>query len=1166
MKKHGLNMKKILLFLTFILMSIGVWGAELTYTHAFSTKPSSGDNTLSTITWTTSNITNLNAYNNGYAGVQVGTSNKTGSITFTSKYNWGEQTATSYYGYTKVKYVYVWLNNGSGTISATVTIGGKSATKTGTVSKNTTANGDYTNTSRIIYTPASNGTTGTIVIAVSTSSKAGYIAAIQVVCETPSTPLPSLYTVTYKANGGSGTMTDSNSPYNSGATVTVLANTFTRDNYTFDRWNTAANGSGADYDADDTFTITSDATLYAQWIENTPTPPTPTPVGRLIFELLTDINDLHDGDSIIILDKDNTYAMSVDNGNNRAGSNTFDVIDNIVEVTDSTVQILRADTIGNSNFWRLSVGDDAVLYAASSSSNHLKTGTKSTSGDNGKWKIILGSGGDSIIAQGNNTRNRMEYNESAELFACYEVSNQTLLKIYKKIPCDEIYSVLFMNNYSNYDTIDIPSCVRRLHELPTNPSNAITACNSSAEFAGWSKAELTGDNEKPDDIFKTLQNSPYINSNDTFHAVFAIKNNSVESPASIISVFKTKGWGDFDNLWTSNKDGYSKNSQGVQVTIATSDAGATTRNSYYKITNIIVTYSTNTSTGAGTITVNIGDVELEGDGDVVVLPEKQGKTDRNITYTPNEPLTGMVRFSVTCSEKSIYIKSIQINYTDYEYDFYQTYCTDTLKSGSSWNSGTWSLNRAPQSNERAVILQPVTVDIPHARAKEVVISPNGKLTVQPNKGLEVQDTISVHDGTYRATTPENLILQSSEAGNASLIFNNNNKCQATVELYSIANSKKNWQYMGTVMDSLNALYNYYGSWIYRWDESQQWKAVPNGGMMYAWTGYCLTQEKATSEWYETTGTLIPTDTKDTTLTVPARGDMVFTNSWTAPIHISKFYESGFKLTPMNIYLFNTGYAPRSEGGSHEYKEGEPEAGTHIVVPVHAAPYLKDTLIAPQQGFFVSNTTDSSGYITMNYNTLVRGFDSIVAGKMRAPRRTTSSANKPDVLKIYANGSVYSDNVVILAREDFSAGFDNGWDGGKSSFGTLSPSIYVVNNDGSYDAVSAIPELEGALLGFRPGTDISYSMTFEYDGDEIIYLNDILTQTSTLIDNESRYVFTSDGTEEVRFVISETPYSGVATDIDNLSEQSNDTHKFLYNGNLYILKNNCIFNIVGSLVK
>ena len=180
----------LVMFLT-LTVSTNVWGAEITYTHVFTTKPSIGNNTLSTITWSVE-ATSLNGYNNGYAGVQFGTKNTSGSITLTSANAWGEQSNTSYTGYTNVKYVYVWLNAGTGTPTATVTIGGKEASKSGTVSKNTAANGDYKQTSKLTFTPISGGNTGVIKIAASTSSKAGYIAAIEVVCETPAASCTSI--------------------------------------------------------------------------------------------------------------------------------------------------------------------------------------------------------------------------------------------------------------------------------------------------------------------------------------------------------------------------------------------------------------------------------------------------------------------------------------------------------------------------------------------------------------------------------------------------------------------------------------------------------------------------------------------------------------------------------------------------------------------------------------------------------------------------------------------------------------------------------------------------------------------------------------------------------------------------------------------------------------
>ncbi len=77
------------------------------------------------------------------------------------------------------------------------------------------------------------------------------------------------YTVTYDGNGKTegNVPTDANSPYNPNATVTVLGNTgnLERTGCTFAGWNTKADGTGTDYAADATFSISANTTLYAKW-------------------------------------------------------------------------------------------------------------------------------------------------------------------------------------------------------------------------------------------------------------------------------------------------------------------------------------------------------------------------------------------------------------------------------------------------------------------------------------------------------------------------------------------------------------------------------------------------------------------------------------------------------------------------------------------------------------------------------------------------------------------------------------------------------------------------------------------------------------------------------------------------------------------------------------
>ena len=70
--------------------------------------------------------------------------------------------------------------------------------------------------------------------------------------------------VTFNSNSGSGTMANETVSYNTSTALT--ANSFTRTGYAFNGWNTAANGSGTSYSNNASVTLTSNTTLYAQWL------------------------------------------------------------------------------------------------------------------------------------------------------------------------------------------------------------------------------------------------------------------------------------------------------------------------------------------------------------------------------------------------------------------------------------------------------------------------------------------------------------------------------------------------------------------------------------------------------------------------------------------------------------------------------------------------------------------------------------------------------------------------------------------------------------------------------------------------------------------------------------------------------------------------------------
>ena len=77
---------------------------------------------------------------------------------------------------------------------------------------------------------------------------------------------PKTYTITFNANGGTGTMRQQ--VFTEGEQKALKKNDFTRDGYDFSGWN----GNGANFLDEQIISVATDLTLYALWTSNTPQP------------------------------------------------------------------------------------------------------------------------------------------------------------------------------------------------------------------------------------------------------------------------------------------------------------------------------------------------------------------------------------------------------------------------------------------------------------------------------------------------------------------------------------------------------------------------------------------------------------------------------------------------------------------------------------------------------------------------------------------------------------------------------------------------------------------------------------------------------------------------------------------------------------------------------
>ena len=512
-----------------------------------------------------------------------------------------------------------------------------------------------------------------------------------------------------------------------------------------------------------------------------------------------------------------------------------------------------------------------------------------------------------------------------------------------------------------------------------------------------------------------------------------------------------------------------------------------------------------------------------------------------------------------------------------------------LTFDNKYGDNKWSnhLNWAPRyavcptENDEVRIAAPCTVDVSDASVLSVQILEGGALTINQGAALVVAGPITRFDketDISSATESEDILIGSDEKGNGTLIFNNaNGTTKATVKMYSTAKADmenmsaatSTWQYIGTPhTDVQNAADNYYESWLYQYNTGDQgWEVIPNGGPLVPFRGYCITHPE-NPHTYTMTGTLVTTMSQS--IDIPAVKYVVVANSWTAPIQVANFADADLEnITDKTVYLFNTGSDPEGDNDITTPKTAESTsryaANTYVAMPIHAATYIGCSTIPSMQGFYVVGG-ETDGQLHLDYDQLVRPQtgQSIVGGPMHAPARITDTDNEPQVAKFLFRGKRYDDRLIILERPDFTRGYDSGWDGEQWGGNAAAPMSYVVAET-RYDAVSAIPDFEGTVIGFRAGEDSEYTILFDYDGmEDALYLLDTETKIYTRVLKGNSYTFACpDKAEHSRFILTrKAPQITTGTELTSDGESAK-ARKLLIEDKMYILLNGMLYDATGK---
>ena len=418
------------------------------------------------------------------------------------------------------------------------------------------------------------------------------------------------YTVSYDKNnaGASGTMTDSNSPYASGATVTVLANSFTAPSgKVFSHWDTKADDSGTDYAPGATFSISGNTTLYAQWATaytvtynlNGGTGTTPTESAKASGATFT----LHDGTTSITPPTKKVFSKWRDqDGTDYEGGDTYTMPSKNVTLTAQWV----------------AAGGDYVLVE--------------DAGDIGPGKYL-------IVYNNTNALNTHYGNVNANTYATY--TNISSYYSNKKIASNATTDALA------YTVAETTNGYSISHKESGTTYYLGNSNNSTGAYLRWDNPFTTSQDEWTLGVnsIVSARNSNYAIRWNTSSPRFAIYNLTGQSAIQLFkqeeacddpelayatgSVTKTFGDAVFTNTLT--------NSHGVAVTYSSSDETVATVNGSGQVT---ILKAGSTTITASSIAQTVSTVDYCADEASYTLTVNKADISPTLSYTPNSVAVG----------------------------------------------------------------------------------------------------------------------------------------------------------------------------------------------------------------------------------------------------------------------------------------------------------------------------------------------------------------------------------------------------------------------------------------------------------------------------------------------------------------------------------------------
>ena len=577
------------------------------------------------------------------------------------------------------------------------------------------------------------------------------------------------YTVTYDANGGTGTMTDPNSPYTENAEVTLLENTFTApEGKIWDSWSVKdANQETITVNNGKFNMPASNVTVSAQWVDN---PVTPT------YEWeLTELADLTASDVFVIVGNNgNTYAMSNDNGTNNPPTASAVTIANN-KLSAAPADNLKWNISGNATdgYTFYPNGTTETWLYCTNTNNGVRVGTN----DNKLFTVDNG-----YLMNTATSRYVGIYNSSD--WRCYtstdgNIANQTFA-FYKRVPTSAPTDT-YLVNFNLDDGIFVPNndFPQDVVEKEAGTYHLPSATKEGFDFTGWSDGNTTYEADAEYTVSADVDFTAQWTESTSTTGTIAFGSAQGSTPINSTSV---TGYDSLDNEWTittefSGETSFTQNASYSQIGASSKPASSITFTMTLPQQKIISAFEAKFggfSNTAGDITLKVGDVtvgtgSLNATNDVIVNATNTTETGTVLTVTVTNIAKG-----VKCYYISYTLSPAQavptINATSgsnlaydatsgsiiYEIENYEE-GTMTAASEADWisnievdeddNMGEVTFDVTPNtSNESrsATVTLTFTYDTDKTATANVTVTQNGQpgqpsITVDPDSAVVVSD-------------------------------------------------------------------------------------------------------------------------------------------------------------------------------------------------------------------------------------------------------------------------------------------------------------------------------------------------------------------------------------------------------------------------------------------